>query len=793
MMSHLSADAQLEGESSTSNKDALTTAVPDMAEIIPLATELSNRLAMLESSIRDGFDVSEVEDKCAAIESNLEEPVSQLQRLKESEQFKYGKLVELRDRIKREDELFDKINKPLGQAISQLDGWRKQWLAEKKNWEQLQAPLLEDGQLDQLESTLEKAHETIDTALSLITAQLDAMLTLQAKVSSTHAEIAALVTELDGLIVAERRSVLFDASPPMFSLEFYSQFSGALLYEMQRGLEDISWPSDRFYAQQGWIILVQAIISLFVIIAIRRNRQVLAASPQWRFLASRPISAGLFFGYMAAGLIFEYAGAPAVCKLADMAVGGMALARLSAGLTESSWKKQLVYGLIIVLIVTSLMELLSFPLPLFRLYRVLVCVIGLLLCLRWGRQSIRNEDPAFWRWLLRSATFFFAAILIAELWGKNAMASYLFMSLIDTIATALVFILFIYIIRGVFEWLFRHSPLRRAAVLYQDDTDVIIRRLAFFVDAVVVGLVLLPAILTTWGVYDSLGAATKGLLELGLVIGSDRITVGLVLVSALLLCGSFLVSWVLQKLLMDEMFMKQKVERGVRHAIGRLVHYGIILVGFTLAISALGVEITKITIVLSALGVGIGFGLQGIVNNFVSGLILLFERPVRVGDSIEIGDKWAEIRRIGLRSTTVKTFDEADVIIPNADLTSNQVTNWTLTNRLVRLIIPVGVAYGSDVPLVLETLAACAKDHKMVAAFPATQTLFLSFGESSLDFELRVWITDADHRLKVRSELHQEIDRRFREAGIVIAFPQRDLHLRTMDESVILHTSETSR
>ena len=169
------------------------------------------------------------------------------------------------------------------------------------------------------------------------------------------------------------------------------------------------------------------------------------------------------------------------------------------------------------------------------------------------------------------------------------------------------------------------------------------------------------------------------------------------------------------------------------------------------------------------------------MNNFVSGIILLFERPVRVGDTIEIGGQWAEIKSIGLRATAVRTFDQADVIIPNADLVTNQVTNWTLSNRQVRLIIPVGVAYGSDIPLVVKTLAACARDHDRVTSTMSPQVLFLSFGESSLDFELRVWIKDVDFRLTVRSDLHQAIDRKFREANIEIAFPQRDLHVRSVD------------
>jgi small-conductance mechanosensitive channel len=288
-----------------------------------------------------------------------------------------------------------------------------------------------------------------------------------------------------------------------------------------------------------------------------------------------------------------------------------------------------------------------------------------------------------------------------------------------------------------------------------------------------------------WGFYNSLEAATKGLLALGFNLGSQRISVGLLITSAGILYGSFLASWIIQKLLMDGILARRQVETGVRVSIAKLVHYVLIFIGFVVALLALGFEFTKLTIILSALGVGIGFGLQGVVNNFVSGLILLFERPVRVGDYIEIGPNWAEIQKIGLRATTVQTFDQADVIIPNADLITNQVTNWTLSNRRVRLIVPVGVAYGSNVALVMETLLACARKSSNVAKRPEPQVLFLNFGESSLGFELRVWVLDAEERMKVQSELHQEIDRSFRKAKIEIAFPQRDLHLRSLDESVL--------
>jgi small-conductance mechanosensitive channel len=243
------------------------------------------------------------------------------------------------------------------------------------------------------------------------------------------------------------------------------------------------------------------------------------------------------------------------------------------------------------------------------------------------------------------------------------------------------------------------------------------------------------------------------------------------------------VSWVVQGVLLEQVFPKRRVQIGVQLALSRLVHYALILVGFLFALGALGVNFRNITIIGGALGVGIGFGLQGIVNNFVSGLILLFERPIKVGDWVQLNDQWGEIARIGLRATVVRTFDRSEIVVPNADLVSNQVTNWTLTDRYMRIRFNVGVAYGSDVPLVMQTLKECALDNPMVVSNPAPQIIFMAFGESSLDFELRIWINEIDNMIAVRSELNQEIDRRFRESGIEIAFPQRDLHLRSVDES----------
>jgi small-conductance mechanosensitive channel len=182
--------------------------------------------------------------------------------------------------------------------------------------------------------------------------------------------------------------------------------------------------------------------------------------------------------------------------------------------------------------------------------------------------------------------------------------------------------------------------------------------------------------------------------------------------------------------------------------------------------------------------VGIGFGLQTIVNNFVCGLILLFERPISVGDYIEIGGQWAEIRKIGLRATIVRTFDRADLVIPNSDLVTNQVTNWTRSDRLARIKIPVGVAYGSDVPLVMKILQECAEENPSVVKSPVPRIYFMGFGDSSLNFEMRIHLADIDDWYIARTAIIVEIERKFRDSGVEIPFPQRDLHLRSVDPSV---------
>ena len=201
--------------------------------------------------------------------------------------------------------------------------------------------------------------------------------------------------------------------------------------------------------------------------------------------------------------------------------------------------------------------------------------------------------------------------------------------------------------------------------------------------------------------------------------------------------------------------------------------------GIVVAIMGAGIDLNSFALLAGALGVGIGFGLQDIVRNFISGLILIFERPIQVGDAVQVEELSGKVKQIGIRSSIIKTWEGAEVIVPNGNLISNKLINWTLSDQRRRIDVKVGVAYGSNVDLVKETLLKCAKENEKLLTSPAPYVLFDEFGDSSLNFELRCWTSDFASWVEIRSDIRSAIDKAFRKKNIEIPFPQRDLHIKS--------------
>jgi len=322
----------------------------------------------------------------------------------------------------------------------------------------------------------------------------------------------------------------------------------------------------------------------------------------------------------------------------------------------------------------------------------------------------------------------------------------------------------------------------RASHIVRDYGDIVTRR-TIKVLKVIALVTWVYLSLEAFEVVDPIGDWGVGLLTGEIHIGAIEVSLIKIISFAAVVLGAIWLARFVAFALDVEILPRFKLKRGVSNAISTVVQWGILGAGLLIAGGALGLQAGQLAIVFGALSVGIGFGLQNIVSNFVSGLILIFEQPVKVGDKVEITSLalTGEVRRIGIRASVVRTFDGAEVIVPNGNLISSEVVNWTLSDQRRRVRIDVGVAYGTDPHRVIEILTAAAVAHREVLRYPEPVVMFMEFGESSLNFRLLFWTATFDDFFRVRSELHIDVHDALDEAGITIPFPQRDLHLKGVD------------
>ncbi len=370
------------------------------------------------------------------------------------------------------------------------------------------------------------------------------------------------------------------------------------------------------------------------------------------------------------------------------------------------------------------------------------------------------------------------AAVIANLVGNVSLAEMLTGAVLDSAYVGLALYAGANVISSVLSFLLARRTMTRFRVITEHAGAMLasLNRLVMF--AALVAWVLV--VLNEFRIARPLFAFLKAVLNYPLEAGQLSVTLRSILLFIASIYVAFWVAKTVRYVLRDEMLPKMDLPRGVANSVASLSYYGLVLVGLMVALAAAGFETSQFAIVFGALGVGIGFGLQNVVNNFVSGLILMFERPIQPGDVVEVSGTSGKVRSIGMRATTLTTFEGADVVVPNGTLLSEKLINWTLSDMDRRIDVNVGVAYGNDPRRVLALLEDVARTTPGVAVDPAPNIVFTGFGTSALEFSIRAWTNDFGDWVNIRSQLTVRIYEALQQAGIEIPFPQQDLHLRSV-------------
>ncbi|WP_136810787.1 mechanosensitive ion channel domain-containing protein [Desulfosediminicola flagellatus] len=762
----------------TTHEETLKAAEEPAVSIIQFYTWagiLPKDLVDLQTRIKTIEYLEKLEKDLPPVATEIAELQQDVSEFKTSDNLQIMQVDSFQTRLNRIKYQISKSSKPLNETISKLSLWRT-------DWKNKQDQLAEFSKLENLSLALENEQKqdltkTIETALKHIEQNLSPSLVLGRAIADLQVQLHTIESDLQTIETTIRKTSTQQTSPSVLSLAFYKQINGELFLQTFQN-------STLFFNQHLESLVKHARIAAFsvlvlvaLIILVKLSQRHITTISRWYPFASCPLSTSVFIlttfydlisqQFFSIKLDYKWDEILSVLTL-------LAVIRLIKHCIENPQGQQILRRLAMFMAMTLMFVAIDLPLLIILFFVVYASVAALFIYVYQLRFKYRNNLE---RWTRRSWGIFPLMIIISGVMGYDQFAIYSFTILLETVSSCLVVWMLYRLNSAILELCLKAIPFS----LLKDNRHVVVKSLQPFI-AWIHWILLISLLGVVWNFFPSIDAAISAINSFGFKLGDFNISPGFVLTIIFVLYGATLFSKAIQAILLKEILPRYSAEKGVQLSITRLVHYAIVTVGFFIMLKALGFELKQITLLGGALGVGIGFGLQAIVTNFAGGLILLFERPLKVGDTIQIGTDLGEVKHLGLRATIIQTFDNAEIVIPNSDLITGQVTNWTLAERRVRVKIPVGVAYGSDVSKVLEILQTCGNQNPMVLSTPKPNALFLAFGASSLDFELRVWIPEFLDSLTVKSDLNQSIESEFDFNNIEIPFLQTDLHIRSIDE-----------
>ena len=691
----------------------------------------------------------------------------------------------LSQQLDQQKKYLESRSKILQSGLENLSKMRKRWEGLEKNISQAKFPQTQIPQIQTINTKLNDAENQLRNRAEILLSMLNVL--------SDKAIIISDIQNQLSQAIEEAQVKLFEPDRPPLWQAWGARPDSSLQIELSRYHTERLGSFIKFARDNKSRILLHFSIFLILLIVVydlkRRSHTWLdkdnASHESVILILSRPISVAFIIALSLTTTI--YPNAPGeILRLYNTLIL-IPLLRILPGLLPKTLRKPLYY--LVALFILHRLHDQAFEQLLLQRILLLIMTIA---TLGWTFWLIKPGGPVFKLGegrLLRSiiligriSLVLLGIDILANIFGYVSLATLITSAFLKSIYIGVALYTLLRIVEALLTLIMKTKIAQSLQMVRRHSSTIVSRVQIFFQFAAFIFW--LYSILNYYTVFNPLWKFISSILNKKLGVGDLNISLGDVIAFILTIWISILISRFVRFILDEDVYPRLKLSRGVPATISLLINYSIITLGFVAAISAAGMEWSKLAILAGALGVGIGFGLQNLVNNFVSGLILIFERPIKVGDTIEFGTLLGRVLRIGIRSSTVRTYEGAEVIVPNGNIISSEVVNWTLSDKLRRIEILVGVAYGTDPEKVINILKGIVAEHDSILKNPEPVVLFTEFGDSSLNFSLRFWTADFEEWLNLKSEITVLVNKALKEANIEIPFPQRDLHLRSVDPEI---------
>jgi potassium-dependent mechanosensitive channel len=759
----------------------------DLAKISLESTDIMFTLAEEEREIVSDEDLQNIQSE---VESIISETDSLL-RFRVDDNLEVRNLRSIRNHLNFWKQKLLELEFVDGRILSlskELDKNRLKHARELASWNDIRKIALEYNYEPAVISQVDEVITELETAINTYGRKSNVTLNLLNDLNVLTIQVNDRIEFYDEMLISKQRNILHSGYPGFFSLDFgksenwmladsfvkmhQGEFK-ALVFYFRNHLSTVIWH------------LILLVASIFFFLYLKRigipegRNEDATYRRSIRIIVANPVNSALILGLFASA--FLYQNKPMLFNDIFKLVITVPLAITLGNLVNKKYWSIIVafVALVILQIISTNLSVHLIPSRIL-LFFIAFIEIGTLAAFIGKLKHTETKHPTLRRVVLLLAYVHMAVAVIGiltNLSGKVLLTQVLLNAVSGTVL-ALVLIVMAMLVGNGLMMIFIDSSMA-------DHINVIRKRKEYLKDGItrmfqVMAVIFMAYyIIEAYGLDVYIGDSFRFFFKRERSLGSVSYTWGQVLLFFLVIWLSLFISKLIRIFLEEEILDRMGLQKGLPNTIALMVRYTLVTLGFLAAASAAGMKLSNLTIILGALGVGIGFGLQNIFNNLVSGLILLLERPIKIGDTIEVGSLIGTVQHIGIRASNVHTVDGAEIIVPNGNLISNEVINWTLSDKRRRIEVLIGVAYGSDPHRVREIFYRILDAHPEVVKNPKPIVLLNNFGDSSLDFRILFWTDNFDDWIRIRSDVNLSIHDELKQNGITIPFPQWDIHIKS--------------